>query len=45
MAFFRETREALLPAYDQQLINDEEFVLLCDLSASVKSRLPSLELR
>ena len=26
MATFRETREALLHAHDQQLINDEEFV-------------------
>ena len=34
MASFRETREALLLAFDQNLINDEEFVLLYDLNRS-----------
>ena len=34
MASIREIREALLLTYDQQLINDEEFVLLYDLKAS-----------
>jgi len=34
MASFRDTREALLLAYDQGLINDEEFVLLYDINTS-----------
>ena len=34
MASFRETREALLLAYDEDLINDEEFVLLYNLNTS-----------
>ena len=34
MASFRETREASLITYDQQLRNDEEFVLLYDLNIS-----------
>ena len=34
MASFRETREALLLTYDQQLTNDKEFVLLYNLNTS-----------
>ena len=34
MATFRETREPLLHAHDQQLINDEEFVFLYDIHRS-----------
>ena len=34
MASFCETREALLLAYDEDLINDEEFVLLYNLNMS-----------
>ena len=34
MASFRETREALLLAYDEDLINHEEFVLLYNLNTS-----------
>ena len=34
MANFRETREALLHAHDQQLINDEEFVFLYHIHRS-----------
>ena len=34
MASFRETREVLLLAYDEDLINDEEFVLLYNLNTS-----------
>ena len=34
MASFCKTREALLLAYDKDLINDEEFVLLYDLNTS-----------
>ena len=34
MASFRETREALLLVYDEDLINDEEFVLLHNLNMS-----------
>ena len=34
MPSFRETREALLLTYDQQFINDGEFVLLYDLNTS-----------
>ena len=34
MASFRETREALLLVYDEDLINDEEFVLLYNLNES-----------
>ena len=34
MVSFRETRETLLLTHDQQLINDEEFVLLFDLNTS-----------
>ena len=37
MATFTETREALLHAHDQQLINDEEFVFLYDIHRSKKS--------
>ena len=34
MASFRETREALLLTCDEDLINDEEFVLLYNLNTS-----------
>ena len=34
MASFRETREVLLFAFDQDLINDEKFVLLYHLNTS-----------
>ena len=34
MASFRETKETLLLAYDEDLINDEEFVLLYNLNTS-----------
>ena len=34
MASFRETRDALLLAHDQELINDEEFVLLYNINTS-----------
>ena len=34
MVSFLETREALLLTFDQQLINDEEFVLLYNLNTS-----------
>ena len=34
MASFRDTREALLISYDEDLINDKEFVLLYKLTNS-----------
>ena len=34
MAIFRVTRNALLLTYDQNLTNDEEFILLYDINAS-----------
>lgn len=34
MASFRDTRDALLIAYDQQLMNDEEFILLYNINTS-----------
>ena len=34
MASFRETRKALLLAYDEDLINHEEFVLLYNLNTN-----------
>ena len=40
MASFRETREALLLAYDEDLINDEEFLLLYNLNTSKKFDYP-----
>ena len=40
MASFRVTGEALLLTYDQQLINDKEYILLYDLSTSKNSDYP-----
>ena len=40
MPNFRENRMALLHAYDDEVINDEEFVLLYDVNTSKNLDLP-----
>ena len=40
MATFRVTRNALLLAHDQNLINDEEFILLYDINTSSNLEFP-----
>ena len=40
MASFRETREALMTAYSQNAITDDEFVLLYDVNSSKNPDFP-----